>query len=75
MLKNWKKLGLKERSYIRIEMPIKIEKCQLIRKIALLPEVELLEMYNEIYKILNINALEKMSKKYKELRKDTTNVG
>ena len=75
LIKNWEELGLEEKSYIRIELPIKIEKQQLIKKITKLSEEELLEMYNEIYKILNINALEKMSKKYKEIRKDTSNIG
>ena len=59
----------------QIELPIKIEKQQLIKKITKLSEEELLEMYNEIYKILNINALEKMSKKYEERKKDTANIG
>lgn len=75
LIKNWEELGLKEKSYIRIELPIKIEKQQLIKKITKLSEDELLEMYNEIYKILNINALEKMSKKYEEIKKDTANIG
>lgn len=59
LIKRWKELGLKEKSYIIVEMPIKIEKQQLIKKISELSQNELLEMYNEIYKILNINALEK----------------
>ena len=75
LIKNWEELGLKEKSYIRIELPIKIEKQQLIKKITKLSEDELLEMYNEIYKILNIKALEKMSKKYEEIKKDTANIG
>lgn len=66
---------MKQKSYIRVEMPIKIEKQQLIRKLTKISEEELLEMYNEIYKIININALEKMSKKYEEIKKDTANVG
>ena len=33
MIKNWKKLGLKRKSYVRIEMPIKLEEEQLDRKI------------------------------------------
>lgn len=74
LIKNWEELGLKEKSYIRIELPIKTEKQQLIKKITKLSEEELLEMYNEIYKILNINALEKMSKKYKERKKDTASI-
>ena len=75
LIKNWQELGLKEKSYIRIEFPIKIEKQQLIKKITKLSEEELLEMYNEIYKILNIKALEKMSKKYEERKKDTASIG
>ena len=75
IIKNWKKLGLKAKSYIRIEMPIKIEKQQLIKRIAKISPEELLEMYNEIYKIINIEALEKMSKKYEENKKNTNIVG
>ena len=75
LIKRWKELGLKEKSYIIVEMPIKIEKQQLIKKISELSQNELLEMYNEIYKILNINALEKMSRKYEESIKDTTKIG
>ena len=63
---NWKELGLKKKSYIRIEMPIKIEEQQFERKISVLPKKQLLEMYNEIYNILNIKALKKMSKKFKD---------
>lgn len=70
-IKNWKELGLKNKSYIRIEMPIKIEEQQFDRKISSLPEEQLLEMYNEVYSILNIKALEKMAEKYKEDLKQT----
>lgn len=66
LIKNWKELGLKHKSYIRIEIPIKIEEQQFERKISSIPNHQLLEMYNEIYSILNIDALEKMVKKYKE---------
>ena len=37
-IKNWRELGLKMKSYIRIEMPIKIEEQQFDRKISTLPE-------------------------------------
>lgn len=70
-IKNWRELGLKNKSYIRIEMPIKIEEQQFDRKISSLPEEQLLEMYNEVYSILNIKALEKMAEKYKEDSKQT----
>ena len=69
LLKNWKKYGLIKKSYIRIEMPIKIENQQLVRKITSISKQELLEMYNEIYKIINIHALKKISKKYEGIRR------
>ncbi len=59
-------MGLAKKSYIRIEIPIKIEQAQLDRKITELPEEELLSIYNEVYNIINTEALAKMSKKYKE---------
>lgn len=65
-IKNWRELELKIKSYIRIEMPIKIEEQQFDRKISTLPEKQLLEMYSEVYKILNIDALKKMAEKYKK---------
>ena len=67
LIKDWKKIGLRSKSYIRIELPIKIEKEQLDRKVATLPEKQLLEMYVEVYRIINVHALEKMVDKYKEL--------
>jgi len=68
LIKNWKEIGLKYKSYIRIEMPIKLEELQLERKIAELPQNQLLEMYCEIYNILNIEALEKMVNQYKTVQ-------
>ncbi|MGN1001068.1 MAG: type II toxin-antitoxin system PemK/MazF family toxin [Bacilli bacterium] len=69
LIKNWKQLGLRRKSYIRIELPIKIEKEQLSHKIATLPVKQLLEMYSEVYNLINTQALEKMAKKYKEITK------
>lgn len=66
-------MGLKRKSYIRIEIPIKIEEQQFERKISTLPEEQLLEMYNEVYNILNIKALEKMVEKYHEDSKQGQN--
>lgn len=63
---NWKEIGLRKRSYIRIEMPIKLEKEQLESKITDLPEQQLLEVYDEIYRLINVDALKKMSEKSKE---------
>lgn len=50
-------------------MPIKIEQDQFDRKITKLPEEQLLSVYSDIYEIININALEKLSKKFKENKK------
>lgn len=69
LIKNWKELGLVKKSYIRIEMPIKIETAQFDRKITRLSEEELLSVYNEVYKIINTEALQKLSKKYNEREK------
>lgn len=52
-------------AYIRIEMPIKIEENQLNKKLAVLPDEQLLSTYNDIYEIINIEALKKLSDKYK----------
>lgn len=73
LIKNWKKLGLKRKSYVRIEMPIKLEEEQLDRKITKLSSEELVEMYSEIYGILNIHALEKIANKYKEDKRQEKN--
>ena len=70
LIKDWKKIGLAKKSYIRIEMPIKIEKAQFERKIAKLQEEELMSVYNEVYNIINTEALAKISKKYKESKKE-----
>lgn len=65
-IKNWKEIGLRKKSYVRIELPIKIEKAQFERKVAALPMEQLLEMYSEVYNLINISALEKMAEKAKE---------
>lgn len=66
LLKNWKELGLRKKSYIRIEMPIKIEKAQFDKKITQISNDTLLDVYSEIYDIINVNALEKMAKKSRQ---------
>ncbi len=42
---NWKEIGLKKKSYTRIELPMKLEKNQLIKKIAIIPIEELIDIY------------------------------
>ena len=54
-IKNWKKLGLKEKSYVRIEIPERIESYQLIRKITALPKEQFLEYYKLMLKIFNVD--------------------
>lgn len=70
LINNWKEIGLLKKSFIRIEMPIKLEEEQLEKKITELPEEQLLEIYSEIYNIINIDALKKMSDKYIEDKKE-----
>ena len=62
LIKNWKELGLKKKSYIRIEMPLKIEEGQFINKITSMPLKDLKEYYVELFKLLNIDALKEMAK-------------
>lgn len=51
-------------------MPIKLEKEQFERRITVLPEDDLMEMYSEVYRILNVKALERISKRF-EVEKKT----
>lgn len=71
LIKNWGKIGLRKKSYVRIELPIKIEQAQFDRKVASLPTDQLLEMYSEVYNLINISALEKMTEKIREKEKVT----
>lgn len=70
LISNWKEIGLLRKSYVRIEMPIKIEIQQLDKKITTLPPKQLIEMYEEIYKIINIEGLEKLIKNTKNKIKE-----
>ncbi len=67
VISNWRDLGLLKKSYIRLEMPIKLEKEQLEKKLTELPREQLLEIYSEIYKLININSLKKMFIKYNQI--------
>lgn len=60
-IRNWKSKGLLRKSYVRIEMPLKIEYPQFRRKIAELESEELKEMYQALYSILNVDALKKIA--------------
>lgn len=60
-IKNWREKGLLKKSYVRIEIPLKIEQQQFVKKIAQFDEQELIDMYKELYSLLNIDALRKIS--------------
>lgn len=58
-IKDWDKVGLKEKSYLRIEAPIKIEKEQLINKIGQVNKYDLYLYINELSDYFNRDILER----------------
>lgn len=60
-IKNWKKLGLKKKSYVRIELPIKIENQQLVTKIGTLSEEEVTIYLKDLANFFNTDVLDKLS--------------
>lgn len=52
-IRNWYEVGLNKKSYVRIEMPIKIEKNQLIQKIGKLNKYDTYVFINELITHLN----------------------
>ena len=65
-IKNWKEIGLKSKSYIRIEMPQKIEQHQLIGKITELPREQFLRCYKLMIEIFNSDIIKEIVEKDKE---------
>ena len=61
-IKNWKEIGLKEKSFVRLSMPIKIEKEQLVFKITKVSKEEVKYYASKITNILNMDNLNKLSK-------------
>ena len=61
-IKNWKEIGLKKKSYVRIEIPYRIEKNQLIGKIAELPREQFLKYFKLMLQIFNVDAINDMMK-------------
>lgn len=61
-LKNWKELGLKRKSYVRIELPIKIEPEQLVKKITKLSNEEMRSYLKELASIFNTEILNELVK-------------
>lgn len=66
-IKNWKELGLKSKSFIRIEIPQRIETSQLIAKITEIPKEQFFNYYKAMINIFNIDIIEKMMSTEKEL--------
>lgn len=58
-IKDWDKVGLRERSYLRIEAPIKIEREQLINKIGQVNKYDLYMYISELSDYFNTDILEK----------------
>lgn len=59
-IKNWKELGLKKKSYIRIEIPERIESNQLISFVTKMPKEQFKEIYIEILNIFNIELIQQL---------------
>lgn len=60
-IENWKQLGLKKKSYVRIELPHKIEDQQLISKIGTLSSEEIALYLKELACFFNTDVLNKLS--------------
>ena len=65
-IENWKEIGLKSKSYIRIEIPQRIEKNQLIGKITTLPKKQFLRYYKLMLEIFNVDIIEEILRKDEE---------
>lgn len=61
-IKNWEKLGLKKKSYVRIELPLKIEPEQLVNKITEIPKEEMREYLKDFVSIFNVEILSELSR-------------
>lgn len=57
---NWYELGLREESYIRVEMPIKIENGQLLKKINKMDKFDLYVYLKELSNYFNTDVIEKI---------------
>ncbi len=65
-IKNWRELGLKEKSFVRIEIPERIEKNQLIAYITKMPQKQFMEFYKEILNVFNIEIIQQLIESEKE---------
>ena len=65
-IENWKELGLKEKSFVRIEIPERIEKQQLIAYVTKMPKEQFRVFYREILNIFNIELIKELLENEKE---------
>lgn len=61
-IKNWKELGLRQKSYVRIELPVKIEPEQLVNRITTLSNEEMREYLKDLASIFNTEILSELAK-------------
>lgn len=59
-IKNWEALGLRKKSYIRVELPLKIESQQLINKIGEVSHDDLMMYLKELAEYFNVDMLKKL---------------
>ena len=59
-IKNWKEIGLKKKSYVRIELPLKIEPSQLESKITKIKDEDLKIYLKKLANYINIDMLIKI---------------
>ncbi len=60
-IKNWKEIGLNKKSYVRIELPIKIEPEQLICKVTSISNEDLNIYLKSLANYFNLDILEKLN--------------
>lgn len=65
-IENWKEIGLKSKSYVRIEIPQRIEKNQLIGKITTLPKEQFLKYYKLMLEMFNVELIKEILQKDEE---------
>lgn len=58
---NWKELGLKKKSYVRIELPLKIEPEQLVFKITEMSNNDMSMYLKDLANYFNVDVLEKLA--------------
>ncbi len=62
-IRNWYNVGLKQKSFVRIEMPIKIEKNQLVKRIGKLSKYDTYIYINELINFMNNDIKSKFEDK------------